>query len=580
MIEQQPVRDFRSLLQMLREQWKVVALIVGGLSAAVLFFDLLIASPLYRSDTEVLVRNSASELVAGRAQSDANRLMANEQSLAGSRSVTDVVEAVYGDEIEISIVIADNRDVLVISAVEETPELAQEIAAFYTNTYLDVRARATLDDLLAAGDIVGERLRDLDTQIAELDIANPQSGASRDLELLQAQRVLLVERLDQLVINSDLTTSGTGRIISPANLPDEPVSPNTVRDVTLAVAVGLILGLGAAYVLALLGDEGEEEQKQVAALGDIPVFIELPVVDEDPGLSILYRPTAPFSEALRGLRTTVRFAIPKHRVIQVASAMPNDGKTTVSANLAYALAVDGFRVLVIDADLRTRGLSEMMGLEDEKAGLATVLMQGGPPFEVPAWHDKEANVWVVAAGRSDVGPAELLGQPTFGILMNWLREEFDVVIIDSPPLLPVTDGSLIAREVDDVLLTVGQRSTADQVAKARGTLDNIGITPTGTIINAKSDGAGAYGYGYGTNVVADQPALPSHAVTRVRFRPVLLRSKPQHRQKTGTQKTGTAQKTGAVQKTGTSQKPGTTQKTAASRKAARRKGNSSSQRKK
>ena len=575
MIEQQPVRDFRSLLQMLREQWKAVALVVGGLSAAVLFFDLLIASPLYRSDTEVLVRNSASELVAGRAQSDANRLMANEQSLAESRSVTDVVEAAYGDEIEISIVIADNRDVLVISAVEETPELAQEIAAFYTATYLDVRARATLDDLLAAGDIVGERLRDLDTQIAELDVADQQSGASRDLELLQAQRVLLVERLDQLVINSDLTTSGTGRIISPANLPDEPVSPNTARDFTLALAVGLILGLGAAYVLALLGDEGEEEQKQVAALGDIPVFIELPVVDDDPGLSILYRPTAPFSEALRGLRTTVRFAIPKHRVIQVASAMPNDGKTTVSANLAYALAVDGFRVLVIDADLRTRGLSEMMGLEDEKAGLATVLMQGGPPFEVPAWHDKEANVWVVAAGRSDVGPAELLGQPTFGVLMNWLREEFDVVIIDSPPLLPVTDGSLIAREVDDVLLTVGQRSTADQVAKARGTLDNIGIAPTGTIINAKSDGAGAYGYGYGTDVVSDQPALPSPAVTRVRFRPVLLRSKPQQRQKTGT-----AQKAGTTQKTGTAQKRGTTQKTAANRKAARRKGNSSPQRKK
>ncbi len=557
MNEQQPIRDFRSLVQTLREQWKVVAAIVIGLSSAILAFDLLVATPLYRSDTETLVRNSASELVAGQALGDSSRLMANEQSLAESRSVTEVVEAIYGDKIRISVVVADNRDVLVISAVDRSPELAQELAAFYTDTYLDVRARATLDDLLAAGDVVGDRLLDLDARISELEAAPSGAGTQRDLDLLQAQRVLLVERLDQLVLNSDLTTSGTGRIISPANLPDEPVSPNAPRDFVLALAVGLILGLGAAYLLALLSDKEGEQQKHVKALGDVPVFIELPMVDEDPGLSILYRPTAPFSEALRGLRTTVRFAIPKNRIIQVASAMPNDGKTTVSANLAYALAVDGFRVLVIDADLRNRGLSEMVGLDDEKAGLATVLRQGGHPFEVPAWHDKAANVWVVPAGRTDAGPAELLGQQAFADLMKWLSQEFDVVLIDSPPLLPVTDGSLIARVVDHVLLTVGNRSTPDQVARARGTLDVIGIVPTGTIINAKSGGAGAYGYGYGygSDTITEQPALPSPAVTRERFTPVLLRSKAPSGQNSS-------------------------QKSNQGQKAARRKGNTSSNRRK
>ncbi len=522
MNEQAPKNDFQTLVQTLRTQWRTVATVVVLFTGVVLAIDLFLVTPMYRSDAEVFVRNPASELVAGQAQSDADRSMANERGLAESRSVTDAVEAIYGDDIDVSVEIADNRDALIISTVHATPELAQEITEFYTTTYLEVRARVILDDLLSAGNTIGDRLLELDARIAALGDVAPGSIEQRDLDLLLTQRVLLSERLDQLGLNSDLASSGTGRIISEANLPDEAVSPNPARDGVLALAVSLILGLGLGYLRALLSDADEERDSLNRALHPLPRFVELPLLDEEPGLSVVYRPTAPYSEAVRVLRTSVRFVVPKNRAIQIVSAMSDDGKTTTTANLAYAMSADGYSVLMIDADIRNRGLSRMMGFESEQHGLATLLESDRLPDTLSLWHDLESDVWLLPAGFSGSGAAELLGRALLGQLIAQVRPKFDVVLVDTPPLIPVTDGLLVAGVVDSVLLTVGRGSSPDEVKRARDSLETVGVRAEGSILNGRSGQESSYQYGYGADLGTRQPPLPDVSIIRSRFRAALV----------------------------------------------------------
>lgn len=214
-------------------------------------------------------------------------------------------------------------------------------------------------------------------------------------------------------------------------------------------------------------------------------------------LSVLHNPGSPVSEAFRALRTSILLPPAGHapQVILVTSAQPTEGKTCVSLNLAFTLAQKGGRVLLLDADFRQPGIAAQLGLNN-KVGLSKTLASTHSVESSLSALSTLKNLRVLPSGPCPRNPAELLSSPAMGDLMRTLRQQFDHVIIDSPPVLAVTDATILSSMVDGVLIVV-QNDKTDRAAFLRAcrTLMNSGARILGTVLNkvdARRDGYYAY----------------------------------------------------------------------------------------
>jgi len=283
-----------------------------------------------------------------------------------------------------------------------------------------------------------------------------------------------------------------------ALLPGAPSSPDWQLNLLLGAGAGLVLG----YALALGRRSVDRKVRNVtnveeagvgAVVGIIPVAEPLSKgsrgVHEDLGV---------VAEAFRQLRTNLRFVDVDHppRSIVVTSANANEGKSTVSANLARMMAAAGQPTLLIDADLRKPSLASTFDL-DPAVGLTQVLV-GDLAVEDVLQETQTPNLQVITAGRIPPNPSELLGSQRMHALVDELTEEF-MVILDAPPLLPVTDAGLLTVTCDGALLVIAVGKThVEQVELCRKVLSQVGGRLLGGVLNmAPSRGLGAVVYGYG-----------------------------------------------------------------------------------
>jgi capsular exopolysaccharide synthesis family protein len=192
----------------------------------------------------------------------------------------------------------------------------------------------------------------------------------------------------------------------------------------------------------------------------------------------------PESEPYRTLRTAVRFLRPDRpiKTLLVTSAGPGEGKTTTAANLAVAIALSGERVVVLDADLRRAGLATAFGLE-HSVGLTSLVL--GTSTLNDALQHRDRNLEILASGPLPPNPSEIVGSQLFNHVLQSLTEIADIVIIDAPPLLPVTDALAMAAQVDGVLIVARHGTTLRSAAsQARSKLDNVGANVVGYVLNA------------------------------------------------------------------------------------------------
>jgi capsular exopolysaccharide synthesis family protein len=217
-------------------------------------------------------------------------------------------------------------------------------------------------------------------------------------------------------------------------------------------------------------------------------------------LAVIKKPEAAISEAFRALRTAVLLSTAEHppQMMLVTSAAPSEGKTACSLNLAAALAQKGSRVLLIDADMRRPRLSSALNLPN-RIGLSEML-SGASEFD-PAIVQRVAgldSLFLLASGRRPPNPAELLCSRKLEMLLTWLRGGFDHIIVDSPPVLPVTDSTILSTLVDGVIMVVACESTSRAaLSRACRVVEHSGGRILGTVFN-KVDGRrdGYYGYHY------------------------------------------------------------------------------------
>lgn len=314
-----------------------------------------------------------------------------------------------------------------------------------------------------------------------------------DSDPVQAQRLAqtYAQQLTQFVAVLE-TPPGKQRapikatvVDSPA-VPTVPFSPKPLRNIGLGLAIGLVLGFGLAFVRELL-DTSLKSTHDVAEVADSPVMAAIAfdsLASKKPLITGLHS-HAPRIEAFRVLRTNMQFidVDTDNKVFVVSSPVSAEGKTSTAMNLAITSTQAGQRVVLVEGDLRRPTIAEHLGL-NSAVGLTSVLvgqMELAGALQHPSGMP---DMTVLTSGTLPPNPSELLQSRAMTDVVTKLRAEFDVVIIDTPPLLPVTDAALLASLSDGALLVVRHgRTTRDQLANTIGRLKAVGAKPVGVVLN-------------------------------------------------------------------------------------------------
>lgn len=444
--------EIRDYLRIARRRWLLIVsclVVAVGLAALVTFR----ATPLYASTTELFISTPGSD--TGQAY---------QGSLFSQQRVTSYADLVTSRQVA-GAVLEDTDSNLAPT------ELAAKVTA---------RAKP-------------------ETVILEIEVSDPDPEQARTYAdaYAKAMRDFITE-LEEPAGGGDAPIKAT--IAEEASLPASPYSPQPLRNLGLAAVLGLLIGLGAAVLREVL-DTTIKSPSDITDTVDIPVMSSIandPDVEEHPLLTQLGT-HASRSEAFRVLRTNLQFVDvdSASKVIAVTSSVPGEGKTSTATNLAIALAQAGERTLLIDGDLRRPKVAEKLGLEGT-VGLTTVLVGKMEPSDAIQSHTA-SGLSVLTSGVVPPNPAELLQSQSMGDLIDKLRPQYDVVVIDSPPLLPVTDAALLAARSDGALIVVRHgKTTTDQLRHALERLHAVDSRAVGVVINmVPTRGNGSYGYGYG-----------------------------------------------------------------------------------
>lgn len=285
--------------------------------------------------------------------------------------------------------------------------------------------------------------------------------------------------------------------------PTGQASPNTLLNIAVGLLLGLAVGVGIAVLRTVL-DTRIRSVADVATVTDTPVLgaVAYDASAPDDPLVIISHPLGVRAEAIRRLRTNLQFvnASSRPRSIVVTSALPGEGKTTTASNLALAIADTGSKVVLVDADLRRPSVARVLGIEGA-VGLTTVLIGNATVDDVIQEYGT-TSLDVITSGEIPPNPSELLGSQQMASLLENLTGRYDVVILDTAPLLPVTDGAVVAKLADGALVVVGATvAHRPHLESAVAALETVEARVLGIVLNRvpneKRDSYTYYDYSLG-----------------------------------------------------------------------------------
>ena len=429
---------------------------------------------------------------------------------------------------------------MAISAIDTNPlrakAIADEIARqmiLQSPTTPSADEQGRLDFIRTQLPVLEKEIQDGNQHIKDLDQQIGTATSAHQIQDLQAQQSGLQTQLNQwqntyagLVASLQQGRLNYITVVEPASVPTVPVSPRTTLNLALAMAVGLTLSIGAVLLLEYL-DDTIRSPGEVRALLNAPI---LAAIGKIPGgnytdkLIAEREPRSPLTEAYRSLRTNLQFSSLDNpvRTMVITSAGPSEGKSLTASNLAVVLAQAGLSVILVDADLRRPVIHKIFGLKNnigltswlvgqntEPAGVAvavTAAAAGGSRWLEPSPAGKTgplesyiqatgvARLRVVTSGSLPPNPAEVLGSSRMHQFLEEINQAADIVILDSPPCVTVTDAVVLSRWVDGVILVLDQKSTSRQgVQRARENLQAVGAKILGAVIN-RLDPRGSSGY--------------------------------------------------------------------------------------
>lgn len=502
------LRDYLSVFA--RRKWMVILSVVLVAGTALLFS--LLQSPVYEGKARLFLEANSSvfDSTGGQALSPAR--VQTEIQVMQSGPVKALVREKMGSAPPVSVTQVGLTEVLEVSVQAPQPRAAAEFTDAYVTSYLDYRRKQAVDDLVARAKEIQRVVDDLKAQVAELDArtattvrpagATTATGPTSERDALISQQALFKQRLDQLNVDTSVTNTSASAA-TPAEASGTPVSPRPVRNTLMGLGLGLVMGIAGALVVEHLDDSIKSKDDLEAAAQGLPVLGMIPVVASwknrnDTRVISRVEPSSPAAEAYRSLRTSINFlgVDRSMRVLQITSSNASEGKTTTIANLGVALARAGERVVIVNCDLRRPRIHDFFGLPDSE-GFTNVFL-GEMPIsnalqEVPG----EPNLRILASGRLPPNPSEVLASPRTEQIFSALKNQNVMVLIDSPPVLPVTDAAVLSSRVDGIVLVASAGTTTGKdVGRAIELLGQVAAPLLGTVLNGVS-AEGGYGYQYG-----------------------------------------------------------------------------------
>lgn len=531
--------ELRDYIRVLRRQWIVIAATTVVVVVIALGLSLR-QDRVYEATARVVLDEGYSRTVLlsdQQAVPDLDAQVVTEIDIMRSGDAQQTVEDRIGYEPDVTIAgerpqneDTPTRAIGITADASSGVKAAEEANEFATN-YIDVRKELITEDLTQAIQDNRDQLQALDegTFIAQqrirvIDDQLPGLTDPAQRGPLEAERNRLLSRVEpgavatqqaaideriNLLSAARATNEGAGLFKRTlARVPESPVSPQPVRAGLIGFGVGLGLGLIIAFIRDYYDDTIRTKEDLDRITGGVPVLGIIPAVktwrDEKTAvLESLAHPSSAAAEAYRSFRTSLEFqgVGQDMRLVHITSASPGEGKSATSANLAMALARSGHDVVIVDCDLRRPRLHEFFHMENE-SGLTTVLL-GSTKIEDTLQRVPDVpGLYVLPSGPQPPNPSELLSSTIARTRLRQLASTADYVIIDSPPLLPVTDSVILAGHADATVMVVRARSTNRRsIHRALELLDQAHGTIAGMVLNLVRQEA-TYGYGYGYGYVA------------------------------------------------------------------------------
>jgi polysaccharide biosynthesis transport protein len=514
--------ELRSFLETFRRRRVTLALITLGVVACAGVFSLL-QTRIYEASAEVLILPRDTESVFSTnspSRNTATPTVETEVRVLRSDPVRTAVRAALGSIPPVTAGRIGETEVMRVSATSTQPRRAARVANAYARAYVDFRKSQAVGDLASASRSIQDKIKALQSQIDALDKQLASTSASQfdavhasigpRYDNLITEQGLLAQKLDSLQVDANLK-SGGAQLVRDAAVPGSPASPKPLRNLLIGLVVGLIVGTGVIFLQEHLDDSVKTKPDLAEALPDVPVLGVVPVIEHwdaehaPAQLEAMRSTTTPASEAYRNLRTSVQLLGVERplRTVQVTSGVSGEGKTTLIANLAVVLAMPGQRVVMVDCDLRRPRLHELFGRSNERG--FTSVFQGGSALDAVERVSVDDSLYLLSSGPLPPNPSEILASNRTAELLFELQGAFDVVLVDSAPVLPVTDAIVLAAWVEATILVArAGETTARILTESLERLRRVDARVAGTVLNDASPDV-VYGYG-GGYTYADSPA--------------------------------------------------------------------------
>jgi capsular exopolysaccharide synthesis family protein len=451
----------------------------------------------YTASAQLLVQPTTGTLPsAGSQQVISPTDVLTELQLLTAAPVKEAVRQQLGSEPNVSASEVGQTDVIAVAATSKSPTLAAKIANAYANAFVAYQQTVTNAKLATAEQQLQSQISAIDAQVASL---SKSVSTSPQVDALLVQETTLKEELATLQVSGAVSGGGV-EVVTPAKAPTSPSSPKPVQDALIAAFVGLLLGIGIAFLIEHLDDAVYSKEEAGRLAGDAPVLGMIPRIGSwkrrgDVVLASTASHNSSVAEAYRSLRTSLQFAghDGNMKTILVTSPSPGEGKTATIANLGVVLAQADQRVVIVSCDLRRPRLGQFFE-RSESPGFTSVILGQTSLGDALQTVEGLGNLFFLGSGDVPPNPTELLASGAADEIFSELRQDFDIVLVDSPPLLPVTDAVILARGADATLLIIAAGETKrSQVEQAAEMLAQVDARRVGVVLNEVEVG-GRYGY--------------------------------------------------------------------------------------